>query len=146
MTSTTTTSRTGGAERPAHRGWLTAARVAMGLSGAQLLAGAVFFTFFAPAAEGGVVTAFDWFVAIWAMAAAVALLVTALAPFPSPERRLQVAWWVVGAHAVWGLVKLVAYDEMPVSAVVVAVDVAMLGLLWLAARAGSRGVPSQGNP
>lgn len=120
--------------RAVHGGWLVAARVALGLLGAQLLPAAVFFTFFAAPEDGGVVTAFDWFVAIWAMAVAVALLATALLPFPSRVRRLQVAWWVMGAHFVWGLVKLVAYDEMPVSAVMVLIDVVVFGLLWLAGR------------
>lgn len=120
--------------RTVHKRWLAVARVVMGLLGAQLLPGAIYFTFFAAPEDGGVVTAFDWFVAIWAMTVAVALMATALLPFPSRSRRLQVAWWVVGAHLVWALVKLVAYDEMPVSAIVVLVDVAILGLLWLAGR------------
>ena len=110
----------------------------MPLSGAQLLDGSVWFTFFAPATEGGVVTGFDWFVGLWAMGAAVALLLVALAPVRPPARRLQWAWWVMGVHLVWALVKLVGYDELPVSAVVVAVDAGILALLWLAGR-GRRG-------
>ena len=115
-----------------HKGWLVAARVACGLLGAQLLPAAVYFTFFAAAEDGGVVTGFDWFVAIWAIGVAVALLATALLAVPSRTRRLQVAWWVMGAHFVWALVKLMAYDEMPVSAVMVLVDVVIFGLIWLA--------------
>jgi hypothetical protein len=131
-----TQTRTG--ESTVHGGWLIAARVALGLLGAQLLPAAVYFTYFAAPEDGGVVTAFDWFVAVWAIAVAVALLATALLPFPSRARRLQVAWWVMGAHFVWALVKLVAYDEMPVSAIMVIVDVVIFGLLWLSGRARSR--------
>lgn len=134
MTSTTTQSTTGRDGRTVHRGWLTVARVAMALVGAQLIPGAVYFTFFAAPEDGGVVTAFDWFVAIWAMAAAVALLATALLPFPSRTRRLHVAWWVMGTHLVWALVKLVAYDEMPVSAIVLLIDLVILAILWLAGK------------
>lgn len=134
MTSMTTQTATGSVDRTVHTRWLTVARVAMGLIGAQLLPGAVYFTFFAAPEDGGVVTAFDWFVAIWAMAAAAALLATALLPFPSRARRLHVAWWVMGTHLVWALVKLLAYDEMPVSAIVVLVDVVILALLWLAGK------------
>lgn len=132
MSTTQTQRQTRTGESTVHGRWLVAARVALGLLGAQLLPAALYFTFFAAAQDGGVVTAFDWFVAVWAIAVAVALLATALLPFPSRARRLQVAWWVMGAHFVWGLVKLLAYDEMPVSAIVVLVDVAIFGLLWLA--------------
>lgn len=134
MTSMTTQSTTGSGDRMVHGRWLVVARVAMALIGAQLLPAVVYFTFFAAPEDGGVVTAFDWFVAIWAMAAGVALLATALLPFPSRARRLHVAWWVMGTHLVWALVKLVAYDEMPVSAIVVLVDVVILALLWLAGK------------
>ena len=93
-----------------HKGWFVTARVAVGLLGAQLLPAASYFTFFAAAEDGGVVSAFDWFVANWAIAVGLALVATAVLPFPSRARRLQVAWWVMGAHFLWGLVKLVAYD------------------------------------
>jgi hypothetical protein len=107
----------------------------MGLSGAQLLVGAIYFLFFATPDEGGVVSAFDWFVAIWALVAALGLLATSLAPFPARSTRLQAAWWVMGVHLLWALVKLLAYDEMPVSAIVVLVDLVILILLWRAGRA-----------
>ena len=121
-----------------HKGWFVTARVAVGLLGAQLLPAAIYFTFFAAAEDGGVVSAFDWFVAVWAIAVGLALVATAVLPFPSRARRLQVAWWVMGAHFLWGLVKLVAYDEMPVSGVRVLVDVVICGLLWLAGQRRSR--------
>ena len=120
--------------RPARSPWLTAARVVMGVFGAQLLAGAVYFTFFASPAEGGVVSAFDWFVAVWAIVAAAGLLVTAMVPFSSAPRRIEAAWWVLGVHALWGVVKVAAYDEMPVSGIVLGVDVVIGLLLWRAAR------------
>lgn len=138
MSTTQTQRQTRTRESTVHGGWLVAARVALGLLGAQLLPAALYFTFFAAAEDGGVVTAFDWFVAVWAITVAVSLLATALLPFRTPAQRLQVAWWVMGAHFVWGLVKLIAYDEMPVSAIVVLVDVMIFGLLRLAGRARPR--------
>ncbi|MCA1781702.1 MAG: hypothetical protein ABR616_18145 [Dermatophilaceae bacterium] len=95
----------------------------------------MYFTFFATPDQGGVVSAFDWFVAIWALLAALGLLATSLAPFPARSRRLQAAWWVMGVHLAWALMKLLTYDEMPVSAIVVPIDLVILTLLWRAGRA-----------
>lgn len=71
--------------------------------------------------------------AIWALAVAVALLAVAIAPFGTPGSRLDAARWVVGAHVLWGLTKLVTYDELPASVISLSADAVLLALLWRAA-------------
>ena len=114
--------------------WQGVARVLMGVVGAQLLAGAVYFTFLAAPEDGGVANGFDWFVAVWALAVAPALVVVAVLRRSGGLPWGDVARWVVLVHAVWALVKLVSYDELVVSLVALFVDAVILGLLWWGAR------------
>ena len=120
--------------------WQAVARVVMGVTGAQLLAGAGYFTFLAPPEEGGVVTGFDWFVAIWAMASALALLGAAVLRAAGRVPWLELAWWALLAHALWATVKLLAYDEPPaITVVALTSDLVAAAALW----AGSRGAGSR---
>ncbi len=128
-TTPTTTSPTG-----VRIAWARAARLMIGLSGVNLLIGATYFTFFATVEDGGVVSAFDWFVAVWALGLALTFLAVAVSRFASPRRWVEVARWVMGAHVLWGFVKLVAYEESPVSEIFLTVDAVILLLLWMATR------------
>lgn len=114
--------------------WQGIARVLMLLVGASLLAGAVYFTFFAAPEDGGVASAFDGFVAVWALTVAVGLLVVAALPRGAVPSWAALATGVVLAHLVWGLIKLVAYDELPQSLTSLAVDAVILAVLWAGRR------------
>lgn len=117
---------------------LWTARVLLGLLGASLLAGAVYFTFFAPPEDGGVTTAVDWAVAVWAMATAVGLLVVAVLLGDRTRRTLGLARALLVSHLVFGLVKVVFYAE-PESVTFIVVDLVLLALLAIRRRDGSAG-------
>jgi FtsH-binding integral membrane protein len=112
---------------------LWTARSLLFLIGVVGLAGAAYFTFYAPPAEGGVVTAFDWFVAVWKIVVSLGFLVVALAPGMPAERRLNVATWLLLADVIFGLVKLFGYQERE-SLVFFAVDAVVLAVVYLARR------------
>jgi FtsH-binding integral membrane protein len=109
---TRTSTTTEPARKEASATPLMVARVMLLLTGAVTLVGAVYFTLFASAEDGGVSTARDWVVAVAALALAVAYLVAALrlARHPSP-RAVGVSAALVVAHIVFGMVKLIGYDE-----------------------------------
>ncbi len=90
---------------------LWTARSLLLVVGVAGLAGATYFTFFAQPAEGGVVTAFDWFVAVWKIVVSLGFVVVAVAPRIPRGRRLSVATWLLLADAVFSLVKLFGYQE-----------------------------------
>jgi hypothetical protein len=109
-------------------------RVVLGLFGAFKLAGAIWFTFVATAAQGGdpqgVV---DWLVAVWSMALAVSLMVAAVL---LRNRDRRVGGVVVGLLAVeiaFSFVKLFAYDEIEALGFM-AVDLVLVGLIALVMR------------
>ena len=58
--------------------FMWAARILLGLSGVAGVYGSVYFSFFATPAQGGVVTAFDWFLAAWALLAALGSVAVAV--------------------------------------------------------------------
>jgi hypothetical protein len=97
------------------------------------LVGATYFTFFAPAADGGVVTTYDWFVGLWKITVSLALLAVAVGPGLSRSQRLAVATWAVPADLAFSIIKIVQYHE---SAAVpfLAVDLVLLGLLAIVGR------------
>jgi hypothetical protein len=90
---------------------LGAARVLLGLAGLFGGAAAGYFTFFAPAGQGAVSTAYDWFVAIWKILLSIAMVAVAVGPRLSSRRRIQFASWLMVADIVFGLVKLFGYHE-----------------------------------
>jgi hypothetical protein len=97
----------------------------LALLGAVVLFGSIYFSVIEPPKD---VVGVDWAVAAWALGIALA----ALASVPRlgrPEpgaRRFVMA--LLAVHLVFGLVKLVGYDE-PEAATFMAVDVLILGLL-----------------
>lgn len=109
------------------------ARGLLGLTGAAVLFGAVYFTFFATAAEGQVSGVVDWLIAVWAMAIAVGYLVAAVRATHASPRMVGFAVAIVAIHIVFGLVKLVGYGETE-SVPFFAVDLVILGLLAFSQR------------
>lgn len=114
--------------------WQAIARTLMFLVGASLLAGAMYFTFFASRQDGGVSSGFDWFVAVWALTVATGLLATAVLRGVGNVTWPSLATAVVSAHLVWGLAKLVAYDELVQSLTSIAVDAVILAVVWVGRR------------
>nr|WP_294692617.1 hypothetical protein [uncultured Friedmanniella sp.] len=109
------------------------ARLLLFLLGITGLAGAIYFTFFASPAEGGVVTAFDWFVAIWKIVVCIGFMTVALAPRISQTRRLSAATWLLLSDVVFSLVKLFGYQERE-SLGFLAVTASVLAVVHLAHR------------
>ncbi len=111
------------------------ARGVFGLMGAVKLAGTAYFTFFASAEQGGdpqgVV---DWLVVAWSTALAVAFLVLSVRLTDRNLRLIRLTGGLLLIDIAFSVVKLTAYDE-PVAMAFMAVDVALLGLLALAATA-----------
>jgi hypothetical protein len=100
---------------------LRATQGLLALTGAVVLFGSVYFSLIAPTEE---VNGLDWAVGAWAFALAVAFL--ALAPRLPHSLRLVTA--LVAVHAVFGVVKIVGYDETE-AATFIAVDLLLLALL-----------------
>lgn len=100
---------------------LRATQGLLALTGAVVMFGSVYFSAIAPPQE---VHAVDWAVAAWAFGLAVAFL--ALAPRLPGSLRLVTA--LVAVHAVFGVVKIVGYDETE-AATFIAVDLILLALL-----------------
>lgn len=87
------------------------ARILFALAGLVTLAGGIFFTFFAAPEQGGVSTAADWGVAVWSLVMSIGYVAAAV--LLRPERR-GIFWFAVGLvvlHLVFGLVKLIGYQE-----------------------------------
>jgi hypothetical protein len=113
---------------------LGVARVLLGLAGLFGGAAASYFTFFAPAGQGAVSTAYDWFVAIWKILLSVGMVAVAVAPGIGSSRRSQLAIWLVLTDIVFGLVKLFGYHESSAFAFF-GLDGILLVLLFAARRA-----------
>jgi len=110
-----------------------AVRVLFGLFGLFGLAAVAFFSLVADPADGGVSSAFDWFVAGWKAAVCLAFLVVSLAPGLGRSTRLGIARWAIAADLVFGVIKIVHYREMSAPAFA-AIDAALLALVLLAGR------------
>lgn len=109
------------------------ARILLGLSGVAGVYGSVYFSFFASPADGGVVTAFDWFLAAWALLGSLGSVVVAVLLGRGSTIYVQVAVWLVLAHVLFGAIKLFGYQESEALAFF-AVDATILLLLWLGSR------------
>ncbi len=113
--------------------FMWAARLLLGLSGVAGVYGSVYFSFFATPAQGGVVTAFDWFLAAWAFLGAVGSVAVAVLLGRGRSLYVQAAVWLVLAHVVFGAIKLFGYQESEALGFF-AVDAVILLLLWLGTR------------
>ncbi len=111
------------------------ARALLGVMGVLGLAGATYFTFFASPQEGGVVSAFDWFIAAWKIVVSLGFVVVAVAPRMSRALRVQLATWLVLADIVFGLVKYLGYDEREaINIILFAINAVLLALFHLVRR------------
>lgn len=93
-------------------------RVLMGIARGLLLlfgvvglAGATYFSFFATAAEGGVSTGFDWFIAGWKLVVSLGMVVVSAWPRLERGRRIDLALGLLFADLVFGVIKIVGYEE-----------------------------------
>jgi len=109
------------------------ARILLGLSGVAGVYGSIYFSFFATPAQGGVVTAFDWFIAAWAFLTALGSVVVAVLLGRGSSLYVHAAVWLVLAHIVFGAIKLFGYQESEALGFF-AVDAVILLLLWLGSR------------
>jgi hypothetical protein len=108
-----------------------AGRVLLLLLGLFTLFSTAFFTFFASPEEGGVTTLMDWAVAAWSFAVAIGYLWVAVRIGANPRLRTA-AFVLVIAQMVFGVVKMVWYDEMFL--LTPAVDVLLLVLFAIGKR------------
>ena len=111
------------------------ARVLLGLMGVALIYASIWFSFFAPAEEGGVTSAIDWAVAAWAIALGIGFLVVSVRLAQPGALRAAVA--LVLAHVAFGVVKLAGYGESEAVGMFGA-DLLLLAALALAARGARR--------
>ena len=116
--------RSVGAMNP-HTLTLRSSQALLALMGALVCFGSIYFSAIAPPVE---VDALGWAVGAWAFAMAIAMLVCAVR-LPAGKRAR-----VLALHFVFGIVKVVGYDE-PEAGLFVAFDVAGIALL---ARLGGR--------
>ena len=125
---------------PAARGsstvFMRIARLLLGLLGLVLVPSSIYFAFFASADEGGVVTAFDWFLAAWALIVGIGAVVVAVLLGRRSPVYVKAATWLVIAHLVFGAIKLFGYQETEALGFF-AFDLLILALLWLGGRSRS---------
>ena len=100
---------------------LRATQGLLGLTGAVVMFGSVYFSAIAPPQD---LQAIDWLVGAWAFALAVAFL----ALVPRLPRAAGLAIALVALHAVFGVVKIVGYAETE-AATFIAVDLLLISLL-----------------
>ena len=126
------------AQTSGHRVLMGVARALLVIFGALGLAGATYFTFFATDAEGGVSTGFDWFIAVWKLVVSVGMIVVAVWPRLERGRRTDLALGLVFADLVFGVIKIVGYDETE-SLAFSGASLALFGLLLFLRHRTSRG-------
>ncbi|MDQ3092708.1 MAG: hypothetical protein M3R46_13840 [Actinomycetota bacterium] len=110
---------------------LWAARVLLGLLGAMIVFGSIYFSFFASAQDGGNTAPVDWVVAAWALAMGLGMVAVAVRLGAPGTMRIAVG--LVLAHVAFGLVKLVGYGETE-SVGIFAFDLVLLAVLAAANR------------
>ena len=117
---------------------LIAARVLFGAFGALKLAGTVYFSFIASAAEGGDPHGVgDWLVVAWSFTLALSFLALAARLGTGDRRLVRVATGLLVADLAFSTVKLTVYDEQTAVGFM-AVTALLLALLGLAVRADRR--------
>jgi hypothetical protein len=104
---------------------LRAVQALLGLMGGVVMWGSIYFSAIAPPVE---VDALGWAVGAWAFAMAVAALVVAVRLGRGDARVHRFAVRLLALHFVFGIVKVVGYDE-PEAATFMAADLLLLGLL-----------------
>lgn len=120
--------------RPRSSALLWATRILLALMGVMLIYASIYFTFFASPEEGGVSEPVDWVLAGWALAMGAGFVAVGVR-LGSP-RTLRIAAGLLLAHIVFGLIKLVGYDETEALGLFV-VDLILLALLALTLRGGN---------
>lgn len=109
---------------------LRTSQALLALMGAVVCFGSIYFSAIAPPVD---VDALGWAVGAWALAMAVAMLVSAVR-LPTGDRVRRFAIRLLALHFVFGVVKIAGYDE-PEAALFMGFDVVMIALL---ARLGRR--------
>ena len=113
---------------------LWAARALLALLGLAVTAGAIYFTFFASAAEGGDPQGLvEWALGVWGIANGVAFIVVAVLLRHARPKIIRIAQLLVVAHLVFSAIKIAGYGETEAVAIVV-VDLAILALLEFSTR------------
>jgi len=102
---------------------LRTSQALLALMGAVVCFGSIYFSAIAPPVE---VDALGWAVGAWAFAMALAML--ALAPRLQAGGARRLAVRLLALHFVFGVVKVVGYDE-PEAGLFMAFDVALIALL-----------------
>ena len=110
---------------------LRTSQAGLALMGAVVCFGSIYFSAIAPPVD---VDALGWAVGAWAFAMAVAMLVCAVR-LPARDRVRVFAIRLLALHFVFGIVKVVGYDE-PEAGLFMAFDVVLIGLLARLGRAG----------
>ena len=103
---------------------LRTSQALLALMGAVVCFGSIYFGAIAPVGEND---ALDWGVGAWAFAMALAMLVCAVR-LPARDRVRVFAIRLLALHFVFGIVKVVGYDE-PEAGLFMAFDVVLIGLL-----------------
>jgi len=110
---------------------LRATQALLALMGAAVLFGSIYFSAIAPPVE---VDAVGWAVGAWAFAMALAMLAAAVRLGAGGEAVRRFTVRLIALHFVFGIVKVVGYDE-PEAGLFMVFDLVLLGLL---ARMGRR--------
>ena len=103
---------------------LRTSQALLALMGAVVCFGSIYFGVIAPVVEND---AIDWAVGAWAFAMALAMLAAAVR-LPAGGRVRTFAIRLLALHFVYGIVKVVGYDE-PEAGLFMAFDVALIALL-----------------
>jgi hypothetical protein len=109
---------------------LRTSQALLAFMGAVVCFGSIYFSAIAPPVD---VDALGWAVGAWAFAMAVAMLVSAIR-LPAGDRVRVFAIRLLALHFVFGIVKVVGYDE-PEAGLFMAFDVALIALLARLGRA-----------
>ncbi len=107
-----------------HAVTLRTSQALLALLGAVVCFGSIYFSAIAPPVD---VDATGWAVGAWALAMALAMLVAAVR-LPTGERARRFAIRLLALHFVFGLVKIIGYDE-PEALLFMGFDVALIALL-----------------
>ena len=103
---------------------LRTSQALLALMGAVVCFGSIYFSAIAPPVD---VDTLGWAVGAWALAMAVAMLAAAVR-LPSGERARVFAIRLLALHAVFGIVKIVGYDEAE-AGLFIGFDLALIALL-----------------
>lgn len=117
-----------GLPTPRHALTLGAARVLLALLGIVVMAGAIYFGFFASEEDGGVANAFDAFLGVWGFANGAGFLAASVLLGRRRPEHFRLARWLIVAHLAFSAIKILGFDETEVFGIVIA-DLVALALL-----------------